>query len=84
MTSSLTSKKRVIAMAEERKEFVTLEDGYVYYWPEGSPHGAFPAVALRLLADELDRRNAEWDKQVQSDPAIAAPIKKGYASRYRK
>jgi hypothetical protein len=31
---------RMIAMSEERQELVTLEDGFVYFWPDGSPHGA--------------------------------------------
>ena len=55
---------RVISMTDERKEFVTGEDGYVYYWPEGK-HGAQSAVDLRILADELDKRNAAWDKNIQ-------------------
>jgi hypothetical protein len=51
---------RMVAMSEERKEFVTLEDGFVYFWPDGSPHGALSPWVLRALADELDKRNAVW------------------------
>jgi hypothetical protein len=47
------------------------DDGYVVFWPEGK-NGAFTAINLRDIADELDRRNAAWDTQVQTDPAIAA------------
>lgn len=54
--------KTIVSVAEESGEFVTLEDGFVYYWPKGV--GAIPAYQLRQLADELDKRNAEWEKQI--------------------
>lgn len=55
---------RIIAMTDERKEFIHLEDGYLYFAPDGS-HGALSPWALRALADELDRRNAPWDAQIE-------------------
>lgn len=61
---------RIITMSEAREEFIHLEDGYLYYSPEGGVHGAFSSWMLRALADELDRRNAAWDAQIQSDPTI--------------
>lgn len=57
--------KRVIATSAEREEFVTFSDGYVHFWPSGSPHGALSAWHLRVLADELDRRNHAWDAHVR-------------------
>ena len=48
-----------------RNEIGPLEDGYQYYWPNGG--GAISASQLREIADELDRRNAEWDKQVKGE-----------------
>lgn len=42
-----------------QKDFVTLEDGFVYYWPEGS-NGCFASHQLREIADELDSRNKDW------------------------
>jgi hypothetical protein len=54
-----------IASAESEGELVAGDDGYVVYWPKGC-HGAFTAWTLRLFADELDRRNAVWDAQVQA------------------
>lgn len=45
------------------KDFVTFEDGYVYFWPTGN--GGFEAHQLREIADELDRRNADWDAKVR-------------------
>lgn len=61
-------RNRVIQMCDERDEFGPLEDGYVYYWPSAK-QGAIAAEELRIIADELDRRNAEWDAQVQRDIA---------------
>lgn len=54
--------KDIIELAEERGEFVKLEDGYVYWYPKG---GAISSYRLRAMADELDRRNADWDKTVE-------------------
>lgn len=53
-----------VASADSEGEFVTGDDGYVVYWPNRCP-GAFNAWTLRVFADELDRRNAAWDAQVQ-------------------
>lgn len=48
-------------------EFITFEDGFQYYWPLKS--GGFSAHQLREIADELDRRNAVWDKQLREELA---------------
>jgi hypothetical protein len=58
-------RKRVVALSGERNEFVTFTDGYVHYWPAGSPNGALSSWHLRVLADELDRRNRAWDVKVR-------------------
>lgn len=42
-------------------DFVTFEDGFVYFWPTGQ--GGFSAHQLREIADELDLRN----KDIQND-----------------
>ena len=47
---------RVIA---EKGEFVTDLDGFVKFWPSGDK-GAFDPWMLRVIADELDRRNEQW------------------------
>lgn len=60
--------QKVIATAERRRDFVKLEDGYVYYWPCMS--GAFSAWILRVIADELDRLNADWNKMVQEQNSV--------------
>lgn len=57
--------KTIAEAAESANEFVMLEDGFVYWWPEKP--GAYSSAALRALADELDKRNAEWDAIVQKE-----------------
>ena len=52
----------IIKMIDKRGEFVYLEDGFLYYAPEGK--GCISAHELRTIADELDKRNKEWEKQI--------------------
>jgi len=49
-----------------KDDFVALEDGYYYYYPEKA-RGAISASELRVLADILDAKNANWHKQVCED-----------------
>lgn len=53
---------RIIQLADERGEFVYLEDGFLYYEPKG--FGVISAHNLRELADELDKRNAKWQEEI--------------------
>jgi len=46
-----------------KDDFITLEDGYVYFYPVHRK-GAISASELRVLADILDAKNVEWHKQV--------------------
>jgi hypothetical protein len=48
-------RKRFIESVEAGGHFVTLEDGFFYYWADGK--GGISPHQLRWLADELDRRN---------------------------
>lgn len=75
MTHSQTERERLIKIIEERDEFVTFEDGYIYWWPEvkavkhsdgtfTSGSGGFSSAMLRIIADELDKRNAAWDAEI--------------------
>ncbi len=66
---------RYMQISEERGDFVTGDDGYVVYWPTNNSHGSLAAHHLRWLADELDRRNAEWDAVVQSEFATPGRVK---------
>ena len=68
MNAYKTLRKRIERMSTERKEFVTLEDGYYYFWPDKSL-GALAPAELRILADILDERNKAWDTQVHKDLA---------------
>lgn len=64
-------RQKVLNMAQDRKEFVTDVDGFVYWWPTASPEaqGHLSAHQLRWIASELDRRNAAWQAQVDRDLA---------------
>jgi Ca2+-binding EF-hand superfamily protein len=52
----------LIKKIDERGEFVYLEDGFLYYAPEGK--GCISAHELRTIADELDKRNKAWEEQI--------------------
>jgi hypothetical protein len=54
------NKKKVIG------SFVMQDDGYYGYYPNESS-GYWSSYALRLVADELDELNKEWDEQIKKD-----------------
>jgi hypothetical protein len=54
---------RCMALAATRGDFVCGDDGYFVYWP-CRVVGALGPHHLRWLADELDRLNAPYDKQL--------------------
>ena len=60
---SAGARLRLIEMAEVRGDFLHEVDGYVYYGPSTN-NGHLSSWMLRALADELDRRNAPWDAQI--------------------
>jgi hypothetical protein len=45
-------------------DFVTENDGFEVFWPEGD-HGYYDAAVLRAIADELDKRNGPWKDQLE-------------------
>ena len=58
----------VCRLAEKRGEFITDVDGFVYWWPSEKPEhaGHRSPYQLRILADELDRRNAPWQAMIDA------------------
>ena len=46
--------------------FIIQDDGYYGYYPN-ELSGYWSSYALRLVADELDQINKEWDEQVKKD-----------------
>lgn len=54
--------RRVLDKMEERKEIDAMEDGLYYYFP--GTRGCVSSDGLRVIADELDRRNAEYLKGI--------------------
>lgn len=44
-------------------DFITNDDGYEVFWPEGNG-GYYASHVLRAIADELDKRNGPYDDMV--------------------
>lgn len=64
----------VLRLADERGDFVRGDDGYTYYAPENSAsHGCLPSWALRVLADEMDKRDRTWNAIINGDHRIGPP-----------
>lgn len=54
--------KELIEKINKKEEFITFEDGFVYYWATGQ--GGFSSWQLRVIADELDKRNKSWQENI--------------------
>lgn len=52
-------------------ELVCDVDGYWKFFPAGGPGGYIPDFIMKAVLDKLGELNAVWDKQIESDPAIA-------------
>lgn len=64
MPMSLESDASVKALIARAADDLVMDvDGFVYYWPNGQ--GQLSAWMLRALADELDRRNAAWESEIE-------------------
>lgn len=59
-------RKRILRGVERHSHIVTDNDGYKLFWPCQLGSG-LDAFALRVIADELDRLNKDWDEQVKRD-----------------
>jgi hypothetical protein len=44
------------------KDILQEVDGMYYYFPTGT--GMLASHGLRIIADELDRRNKDWNEQI--------------------
>lgn len=62
MSAENLRRERVIKMIDAENGFVKEVDGYIFYAAKGG--GIFSSTILRWIADELDKRNEEWDEQV--------------------
>lgn len=59
----MSEKSRAEVVIEfSARDMITLEDGYQYF---DTPRGGMSAYDLRIIASELDRRNAARDAKVQ-------------------
>lgn len=64
-------RKRILRGLEQHSHIVTDNDGYKLFWPSQLGCG-LDAFALRVIADELDRLNRDWDEQVKRDVPLLA------------
>lgn len=64
----MADRDRIVSLIDARGEFFNLDDGYLYWEPTGN--GAFSAADLRIIANELDKRNKPWDDQINNDLRI--------------
>lgn len=64
MYDPIEHKKAVIDRCDKYNEIVELEDGFKYFWVKD--RGALSAGDLRIIADELDDRNKDYQEQVDS------------------
>lgn len=55
---------KLISKCDEHRDFISGDDGYIVYWP-AMRHGALGSWGLRVIAQELDQRNKEWDERSQ-------------------
>jgi hypothetical protein len=54
-------RRRMLEFCEP--DIVTADDGYKVFWPTKN-NGYYGAYLLRIIADELDKRNEQWDLEV--------------------
>jgi hypothetical protein len=54
--------QKVISNCHEDNLIGPLEDGYQYFWTN---RGALSARDLRIIAEELDRLNKDWDTKTR-------------------
>ncbi len=61
-------RRNILSKVNEHEEIIVFDDGFRYFWPMG--RGGMSAEVLRIIADELDRLNAPWKKQIEEDPVF--------------
>jgi hypothetical protein len=59
-------RQRVIETCERALEFQASDDGFIGWWP-AKTRGYLTSCDLRIIADELDRRNAEWQRTIDEE-----------------
>jgi len=61
--NSANYKEILISNCDKHNDIGPQEDGFQYFWARG--RGALSAADLRIIADELDKRNADWATKVK-------------------
>ena len=58
-------RRNVISTVKRNNDIGPNDDGFQYFWVKD--RGAFSANDLRVIADELDRMNEEWESRIAED-----------------
>jgi hypothetical protein len=61
-----TRRRQFLKKAADRGEFVQEVDGFVYWLPNESQSGIMASHHLRWIAGELDRRNEQWNREINA------------------
>ena len=61
ITDVKKQEEKFISLVNRKGDFVADVDGYVYFY---SNNGILSSHHLRWIADELDKRNKEWDNAI--------------------
>jgi len=56
-------RERILKHAE--KDIFPMDDGFYYWGPCGG--GGISSYELRIIAEELDRRNKDWEETIERD-----------------
>ena len=63
----MSRRDNIIRKLDERNDIIMADDGYYVFWPVRN-HGYITANTLRIIADELDKRNEDWDNIINDQP----------------
>ncbi len=55
--------EKLLSKCYEHKSIIADESGFYVFWPSASD-GAYTADNLRVIADEIDRQNAPYIKEL--------------------
>lgn len=70
-TDEAIMRRKILAGVRRHGDIISGDDGYRIFWPDPR-RGFLDAFALRVIADELDRLNKDWDEQVKREVPVLA------------
>lgn len=54
--------KRILEAVYKNYDICVMDDGFYYYWGKD---GALSSLDLRIIADELDKKNEKWKQSIK-------------------